>query len=180
MCFVAGMSYTIQYNLLCGVGVDFAVHHHTTGYYLIASSVLVFWFEVTWVITLFLQLCAKNENNRMWRCWQGVVWVNGWKKTLAYGPLGAIPLIWPNKLWLAYAAGGQLIALAVFHFLLSFKGRKRRKRKDRLLNGDIDSFESSRFEEVTEVLDDGLPEPIPGSSHSLSDSLVEPDTILEI
>ncbi|KAF5286892.1 hypothetical protein FQA39_LY00425 [Lamprigera yunnana] len=116
----------------------------------------------------------------MWRCWQGVVWINGWKKTLAYGPLGAIPLIWPNKLWLAYAAGGQLIALAVFHFLLSFKGRKRRKHKDRLLNGDIDSFESSRFEEVTEVLDDGLPEPIPGSSHSLSDSLLEPDTILEI
>lgn len=39
---------------------------------------------------------------------------------------------------------------------------------------------SSKFEEVTEVLDDGLPEPIPGSSHSLSDSLAEQDTILEI
>lgn len=41
-------------------------------------------------------------------------------------------------------------------------------------------FFSSKFEEVTEVLDDGLPEPIPGSSHSLSDSLAEQDTILEI
>ncbi|KAF2888703.1 hypothetical protein ILUMI_17470 [Ignelater luminosus] len=128
--------------------------------------------------------CFRNENNRMWRCWQGVVWVNGWKKTFVYGSLGTIPLIWPHKLWLAYVAGGQLVALAVFHLLLSFKGRRRRKRKDRLLNGDIDSFERyktiSRFEEVTEVLDDGLPEPIPGSSHSLSDSLAEPDTILEI
>lgn len=48
-------------------------------------------------------------------------------------------------------------------------------------NNTFISFCSSKFEEVTEVLDDGLPEPIPGSSHSLfSDSLAEQDTILEI
>lgn len=42
-------------------------------------------------------------------------------------------------------------------------------------------FRSNKFEEVTEVLDDGLlPEPIPGSSHSLADSLAEQDVILEI
>lgn len=41
-------------------------------------------------------------------------------------------------------------------------------------------YSSNRFEEVTEVLDDGLPEPIPGSSHSLSDSLAEQEAILEI
>nr|CAH7715234.1 unnamed protein product [Callosobruchus chinensis] len=46
---------------------------------------------------------------------------------------------------------------------------------------------SSKFEEVTEVLDDGLPDPIPGSSHSICDSLApmtslqpEPDGLLEI
>lgn len=40
---------------------------------------------------------------------------------------------------------------------------------------------SSRFGEVTEVLDDGLPEPIPGSSHSLSDTLNgDIETIVEI
>lgn len=36
----------------------------------------------------------------------------------------------------------------------------------------------SKFEE--DILDDGLPHPIPGSSHSLSDSLTEQDAILEI
>lgn len=42
-------------------------------------------------------------------------------------------------------------------------------------------YSSNRFEEVTEVLDDGLPEPIPGSSHSLSDSLNgDIETIVEI
>ncbi|KAH1020396.1 hypothetical protein HUJ04_010065 [Dendroctonus ponderosae] len=46
---------------------------------------------------------------------------------------------------------------------------------------DLDSLES-RFEEVTDDLDDCIPEPMPGSSVSLSDSL-HPDndsSILEI
>ncbi|KAJ8939862.1 hypothetical protein NQ318_017140 [Aromia moschata] len=122
----------------------------------------------------------SGSDNRIWRCWSAVTWFEGWKKSLIYGPMGAVPLVWPHKLWLSYVAAGQLLALAVFHLVLSFKGRRRRRRKDRLLQGDADSFESSKFEEVTEVLDDGLPEPIPGSSHSLSDSLVEQDTVLEI
>lgn len=41
-------------------------------------------------------------------------------------------------------------------------------------------FFSSRFEEITECLDDGLPEPIPGSSYSIADTLIEQDTVLEI
>lgn len=166
--------------VLCGVGVDISFRRHLTGYYLIAASALVFWFEITWAITLFLQVCVRNEHSRIFRCWASIQWVEEWKKSLLYGPLGAVPIVWPHKLWLSYVAGGQLIALAVFHLILTFKERKRRRRKDRLLHGDIDSFESSKFEEVTEVLDDGLPEPIPGSSHSLSDSLAEQDTILEI
>nr|XP_015840929.1 PREDICTED: uncharacterized protein LOC103315080 isoform X2 [Tribolium castaneum] len=164
--------------VLCGVGVDLAFHKHNSGYYLIGSSAAVLFLEVTWVVTLFLQLCVRAES-RVFRCWSVFSWLEGWKKSLLYGPLGAVPLICPHKLWLSYVAAGQLVALAFFHFVLSFKGRRRRKRKDRLLHADIDSFES-KFEEVTEVLDDGLPEPIPGSSHSLSDSLAEQDTILEI
>ncbi|XP_008201078.2 uncharacterized protein LOC103315080 isoform X1 [Tribolium castaneum] len=165
--------------VLCGVGVDLAFHKHNSGYYLIGSSAAVLFLEVTWVVTLFLQLCVRAES-RVFRCWSVFSWLEGWKKSLLYAPLGAVPLICPHKLWLSYVAAGQLVALAFFHFVLSFKGRRRRKRKDRLLHADIDSFESSKFEEVTEVLDDGLPEPIPGSSHSLSDSLAEQDTILEI
>ncbi|KAJ3664442.1 hypothetical protein Zmor_000006 [Zophobas morio] len=121
-----------------------------------------------------------GTESRFFRCWSIFTWLEGWKKSLLYAPMGAVPLICPHKLWLSYVAAGQLVALAFFHIVLSFKGRRRRKRKDRLIHGDIDSFESSKFEEVTEVLDDGLPEPIPGSSHSLSDSLAEQDTILEI
>lgn len=111
-----------------------------------------------------------------------MTWIDGWKKTIVYGALSALPIAWPSRLWLSYVAGGQLITLALMYLVLSFKGKRRRRRRDHLLgHGDIDSFESSnRFEEVTEVLDDGLPEPIPGSSHSLSDSLAEQEAILEI
>ncbi|GJQ81897.1 hypothetical protein Trydic_g9136 [Trypoxylus dichotomus] len=124
---------------------------------------------------------AMNEQRRIFRWWAVVQSFEGWKKFIAYSPLAVVPIIWHHGLWLSYVAGGQIIALALFHLLLSFKGRRRRKQKDRLMHAEIDSFESSKFEEITEVLDDGLPEPIPGSSHSIfSDSLAEPDTILEI
>ncbi|XP_049820153.1 uncharacterized protein LOC109597045 [Aethina tumida] len=165
--------------LLAGVGVDFAFHRHRSGYYLIGGSIFLLVIEVLWVATLFMQLCVRSEN-RVWSCWSIVTWFEGWKKSVLYVPMGAVPLLLPHKIWLSYVASGQIFALAIFHIVLSFKGRRRRRRKERLLHGDIDSFESSKFEEVTEVLDDCLPEPMPGSSHSLSDSLAEQDTILEI
>ncbi|XP_050500739.1 uncharacterized protein LOC126880735 [Diabrotica virgifera virgifera] len=122
-----------------------------------------------------------KSDHKLWKYWTGVTWFSEWKKSLIYAPISVIPFVWPHKLWLSYVAGGQLLTLAFFHLVLTFKSKKKkRRRKDNLLHTDGDSFESSKFEEVTECLDDGLPEPIPGSSHSISDSLVEQDTILEI
>ncbi|VEN33704.1 unnamed protein product, partial [Callosobruchus maculatus] len=131
------------------------------------------------------------NDSRLWKCWSAVRWFECWKKSLIYGPLTAVPVLLPHQLWLSYVAAGLLAALAIFHLVLTFKttssGRRKRRRKDRLLHHDTDSFESSKFEEVTEVLDDGLPDPIPGSSHSICDSLApmtslqpEPDGLLEI
>ncbi|KAG5879076.1 hypothetical protein JTB14_023899 [Gonioctena quinquepunctata] len=122
-----------------------------------------------------------TSDSNVWKCWCAVTWFSAWKKSLVYAPLGAIPIIWPHKLWLSYVAGGQLLALALLHAVLSLKdSKRRRRRKNFLLNTEGDSFESSKFEEVTECLDDCLPEPIPGSSHSISDSLVVQNTVLEI
>ncbi|XP_057653200.1 uncharacterized protein LOC130892035 [Diorhabda carinulata] len=166
--------------VLAGVGVELSFHRHRIGYYLLGCSTFVLIAEVTWVATLFLQICVRNDH-KLWKYWKGVTWFSVWKKTLIYAPMSVLPLIWPHKLWLSYVASGQLLSLALFHLILSFQSKKKkRRRKDHLLHTDGDSFESSKFEEITECLDDCLPEPIPGSSHSISDSLVEQDTILEI
>lgn len=65
----------------------------------------------------------------------------GWKKTLIYGPISAVPFVWPYDLWLSYVAGGQLVALAFFHFTLSFHVRQRNRHKEKLMHGEGDSFE---------------------------------------
>ncbi|CAG9857320.1 unnamed protein product [Phyllotreta striolata] len=143
-------------------------------------SMFVLIAEITWVATVFLQLCVRHDH-RLWKYWTGVTWFSDWKKSLVYVPMSVIPVLRPHGLWLAYLAGGQLLALALCHFLLTFRTKKktRRRNKGRLLQ-DADSFESSKFEEITECLDDGLPEPMPGSSHSLSGGLVEREAVLEI
>uniref|UniRef100_A0A6P7GMM1 Uncharacterized protein LOC114340658 n=1 Tax=Diabrotica virgifera virgifera TaxID=50390 RepID=A0A6P7GMM1_DIAVI len=143
------------------------------------SCVIKFTVFITW--PNFEYDLPTQSDHKLWKYWTGVTWFSEWKKSLIYAPISVIPFVWPHKLWLSYVAGGQLLTLAFFHLVLTFKSKKKkRRRKDNLLHTDGDSFESSKFEEVTECLDDGLPEPIPGSSHSISDSLVEQDTILEI
>ncbi|XP_074030403.1 uncharacterized protein [Leptinotarsa decemlineata] len=165
--------------VLAGVSVDLTFHGRLMGSYLIGGSVFVLLAETTWIVTLFLQLCLRSDN-KIWNCWWVLKWFSGWKKSLVYGPLGAIPIIWPNKLWLSYVAGSQLLTLACLHLVHSLNSRKKKTRRKHRLHVEIESLESSKFEEVTDCLNDELPEPIPGSSHSISDSLAEQDTILEI
>ncbi|XP_076250451.1 uncharacterized protein LOC143190187 [Rhynchophorus ferrugineus] len=111
--------------------------------------------------------------------------LEGWKKSPLYILIGLLTLYKPYKLWLVYLAAANAFFLSLLHVATSICQniirRKRKKKEHRFGHSDLDSLESSKFEEITEVLDDGLPEPIPGSSVSLSDSLhIEQDTVLEI
>ncbi|CAH0553043.1 unnamed protein product [Brassicogethes aeneus] len=106
---------------------------------------------ITYTRALGLPITTRNfperNDSRVWSSWSIVQWFEGWKKSLVYVPMGAVPLLLPHKIWLSYVASGQLFALAVFHLALSFKGRRRRRRKERLLHCDIDSFEREQLEE---------------------------------
>lgn len=83
-----------------------------------------------------------RSDSRTWRCWSIITCFSGWKKFIVYSPMGVVPIIWPHKLWLSYVAGGQLLMLSFCHLTLSFKcGRSKRRRKNRLLNAEADSFE---------------------------------------
>ncbi|XP_063994283.1 uncharacterized protein LOC135171469 isoform X3 [Diachasmimorpha longicaudata] len=45
--------------IVCGVGADIAYHRHVMGYYVTVASALIFFLEITWAITLFVQICLS-------------------------------------------------------------------------------------------------------------------------
>ncbi|XP_072747324.1 uncharacterized protein [Anoplolepis gracilipes] len=91
--------------VVCGVGADVAYHRHVMGLYVTAASGVIFFLEVTWAITLFVQLCVRNEDSLCSRCWSNVLTsTRGWRRALLYLPLSC-SLAWrPNRLWLSYVA----------------------------------------------------------------------------
>ncbi|XP_011700665.1 PREDICTED: uncharacterized protein LOC105457598 [Wasmannia auropunctata] len=159
--------------VVCGVGADVAYHRHVMGLYVTAASGVIFFLEVTWAITLFVQLCVRNEESLCSRCWSGVLSATrGWRRALFYLPLSCI-LAWrPNKLWLSYVAAGLLAVLSLLHIASSALGRRDSCQSnadsvgESLLNSRQENYD--RFEEVlvTEVLDDGVSGPgrCPGDS----------------
>ncbi|XP_059489299.1 uncharacterized protein LOC132204681 [Neocloeon triangulifer] len=103
--------------VLCGVGVDISFHHHPMGLYIIVCAVLVFFLEITWTVSLFLQVCSRGERSCL--CWRWVLWFAGWKKSLLYCGIAAALIAWPHHLWLSTVAGGMLLLLASCYALLS-------------------------------------------------------------
>ncbi|XP_012541366.1 uncharacterized protein LOC105839527 [Monomorium pharaonis] len=161
--------------VVCGVGADVAYHRHVMGLYVTAASGVIFFLEITWAITLFVQLCTRNEDSLCLHCWFSVLAVTrGWRRALFYLPLSCV-LAWrPNRLWLSYVAAGLLAVLSLLHIASSALGRRDLCQSsagtdsvgESLLNARQENYD--RFEEVlvTEVLDDGVSGPgrCPGDS----------------
>uniref|UniRef100_A0A1B6DE42 Uncharacterized protein n=1 Tax=Clastoptera arizonana TaxID=38151 RepID=A0A1B6DE42_9HEMI len=91
--------------VLCGVGVDISMHHYTEGYYLIIGSIIVFVFEIAWAVTLFLQVCLKNENSMVYKGWDIVLWCRLWKRSLLYMFFATYLFLKPHRLWLSLVSG---------------------------------------------------------------------------
>ncbi|XP_025995740.1 uncharacterized protein LOC105194050 [Solenopsis invicta] len=161
--------------VVCGVGSDVAYHRHVMGLYVTAASGVIFFLEITWAITMFVQVCVRNEDSLCTRCWSSVLSATrGWRRALFYLPLSCL-LAWrPNKLWLSYVAAGLLAVLSLLHIASSALGRRDACQSsagadsvgESLLNSRQENYD--RFEEVlvTEVLDDGMSGPgrCPGDS----------------
>ncbi|KAG8223834.1 hypothetical protein J437_LFUL009937 [Ladona fulva] len=126
---------------MTGVGVDLTYHGHKMGVYILHDDAM---------------------DGGCLRCWDGVLWCGTWKKGLLYAIFGVAILLKPHRLWLSPASGVMLLLLASLYILLTFKTRK--QAKDTLLQGREESYE--RFDEMPEVLDDTLPEPLPRRAYS--------------
>ncbi|XP_074094545.1 uncharacterized protein LOC141524503 [Cotesia typhae] len=149
--------------VVCGVGADVAYHRHIMGYYVTVASAMIFFLEITWAITLFVQICFRNNEAYCSHCWSYVLTITkGWRRALFYLPLSSI-LAWkPHNLWLSFVAAGLLAALSLLHIISSLMSQRTLNRPnndsmgERLLNARPEIYD--RFEEVlvTEVLDDGV------------------------
>ncbi|XP_071442489.1 uncharacterized protein [Hetaerina americana] len=159
---------------MSGVGVDLIYHGHSIGTCVLIGSLLVFLLEIAWALQLFLHVCLRQEEGGQpasdetgcgsFRA--AVQWCDKpSKKGFLYVVLGAVILLWPqHRLWLSPVAGVMLLLLSTLYFLLTLK--KKGEARDTLLQGRDGSFD--RFDDVSEVLDDSLPEPLaPGGSGGL-------------
>ncbi|XP_076289288.1 uncharacterized protein LOC143213383 isoform X1 [Lasioglossum baleicum] len=155
--------------IVCGVGVDVAYHQHLIGIYVTAAAGFIFFLEITWAITLFVQICVRNDESLCSCCWSGVLAItNGWRRALFYLPLSCV-LAWkPHSLWLSYVAAGLLAVLSLLHIASSALGDRSSVCQisnttdsvtESLLNTRNEHYD--RFEEVlvTEVMDDGMTGP---------------------
>ncbi|XP_068085164.1 uncharacterized protein [Anabrus simplex] len=115
----------------------------------------------------------RNEYSPVFRCWDGILWLDHWKKSILYVAFSIALFIRPHRLWLSSVAGVMLVVLASFYLLLTCQGRK--EVKDTLLQDREESYD--RFEDIPDVIDDSLPGPV---HDSLSDSLVDQEVILEM
>ncbi|XP_054267785.1 uncharacterized protein LOC128989761 isoform X2 [Macrosteles quadrilineatus] len=161
--------------VLCGVGVDITIHQHSLGIYLVAASFLVLLLEITWAITLFLQVCIRNEDHPVLRCWDVVLWCGLWKRSILYTAIAVVLFLRPHRLWLSLVAGVQLSMLAACYLLMSCRSQWYRRNSGRLLLSQTPSVED-RMEDVTEILDDSLPGPVTADNLSPLDQ----DSILDI
>nr|XP_031831524.1 uncharacterized protein LOC116426561 isoform X1 [Nomia melanderi] len=137
-------------------------------FYFRAAAGLIFFLEITWAVTLFVQICVRNDESLCFCCWSGVLAItNGWRRALFYLPLSCA-LAWkPHNLWLSYVAAGLLAALSLLHIVssaledraLACQMNNADSVAESLLNTRSEHYD--RFEEVlvTEVMDDGMTGP---------------------
>ncbi|CAO1401112.1 unnamed protein product [Diamesa serratosioi] len=138
--------------VVCGIGVDITLHGYGAGVYLLFASALIFFMEIKWVITLFLQLCCSNDHpSKCLSCWNCMRIFGSWRLSFPYVALGVALFMWPHNLWLSYVAGTQLIALAVLRIFTIFRANVNGKDE-----GLLPQFgeNSDKYDNLSDGLDD--------------------------
>ncbi|XP_050532820.1 uncharacterized protein LOC126900866 [Daktulosphaira vitifoliae] len=142
--------------VMFGVGVDIAIHQYEAGFYIMLLSMLVFFLEITWAITLFLNVCLKDEFNPIFALWEIILWVRLWKKTLLYSLFSVVFFLWPYGLWLSYVAGALLICLAMLYLVMTFKDSAHKRSDFIILSRGEASTSYDQYDDITDLLGDTI------------------------
>ncbi|XP_050429482.1 uncharacterized protein LOC126838808 [Adelges cooleyi] len=162
--------------VMFGVGVDIAIHQYVFGFYIISLSMLVFFLEITWAITLFLNVCLKDEFNPIFACWEIVLWLRLWKKSLLYTLFSVIFFLWPHGLWLSNVAGGLLLWLSFLYLIITFKDSVHRRSDFMFVSRGETSTAYDQYDDITDLLGDTIHVSL--SADNLSE--LDQDGILEL
>lgn len=138
-----------------GVGVEVTLHHSGLGIYVLCAACLLTFLETIWVMNIFLALCIKDENHGFFRCWDVVLWLDLWKKSVLYFIIALIMFIKPHRI-LVVISGTTLLLLAILYLIVTYVVKS--YTKESLLSGREDAYD--RFEDIQDEIDDSLPEPL--------------------
>lgn len=88
------------------------------GFYLIGASVVVTFFEATWIINK--SACCRHEGCCCF-CWQLVMWVDNWKKGILYLLIAFPVFLEGMRTVLGIVSGFLLIVCGLLYILKTFK-----------------------------------------------------------
>lgn len=88
------------------------------GFYLIGASVVVTFFEATWIINK--SACCRQEGCCCF-CWQLVMWVDNWKKGILYLLIAFPVFLEGMRTVLGIVSGFLLIVCGLLYILKTFK-----------------------------------------------------------
>ncbi|XP_025414132.1 uncharacterized protein LOC112686158 [Sipha flava] len=162
--------------VMFGVGVDIAIHHYTFGFYIMLMSLFVFFLEITWAITLFLNVCIKNEFNPIFSCWEIVLWLRLWKKSMLYTIFSLVFFLWPHGLWLSNIAGILLLWLSFLYIVVTFKDLVQKRSDFVIVPKGQATTSYDQYDDISDLLGDSVQ--ISLSADNLSE--LDQDGILEL
>ncbi|XP_077294376.1 uncharacterized protein LOC143916945 [Arctopsyche grandis] len=175
--------------VLSGVGIEMCVHRQVAGVFIIFSSIVIFFLEVMWVITLFIDLFTnENEYSRLWRFWDNMLRCRSARRAPMYIGGALVLVAWPGWLWPARVASGLLMLLGLLHAVNALRPKPPApllpRQRHRLVTDTNSDCGNERYDDITEVLDDTFPTPIAVNNvhaeMTVAPSIKDQETILEI
>ncbi|RDD47512.1 hypothetical protein TrispH2_000235 [Trichoplax sp. H2] len=146
---------------------------------LIIITSFVTFLEVTWIIN---KCCCFREDSCPTKFWNGIMWIQNWRRSIIYLPLSVVCFIHPKAVPIAIASGVLLIILAILYLIRGCIDEeadpqrpyftKSRKKKKQFKYGKLESQEKSNTD--SEKAEENLPaSKISGDKHGNDESTAE-------
>ncbi|XP_064603482.1 uncharacterized protein LOC135468919 [Liolophura sinensis] len=159
---------------LWGIGVEALYFGHLLGIYLIVLAALLSFLESVFLINYFIIICTDETSMRCLRVWDGILWLDDWRKGLLYLVLAVPCFVQPHQVWMALISGCMLAVTGVLYVIKTVKTHREQRQRSAAQKPSYD-----RFDEVpNDEIEDSIINPI--SSVSVMSSVAEQPEILNV
>lgn len=89
----------------------------------------------------------RNEPSNSYRCWDCVLWLDLWKRSILYSSIAVVLFLLPYSLWLAYVSGAYPDKVILFKYLKTNSNVLRFTKLNtiRVLSSKVSEFNNSIF-----------------------------------